>query len=74
MFSCEVKIRNDHPLVWDMNLLKQMRVDGSKSPLARKIIKNADVFCEAKPVAVTEKNKLTFEPDIHYFCSIGPYW
>ena len=74
IFSCEAKIWIDHPLVWDMNLLEQMRVDGLKSPLARQLIKTADVFCEAKPVAVTEKNERTFEPDMHYFCSTGPYW
>lgn len=73
-FSCDAKVRNDRPLVWDMSRLEQMRADGGASKEARKILKVADWLCEAQPVTVTDKKKLTFEPNKHYFCCIGPYW
>lgn len=73
-FSCEAKVRNDRPLVWDMSELEAMRTDGSTSKTARKILKVADSLCMEQPVAVTDKEKLTFEPEKHYFCSMGPYW
>ena len=74
MFSCEAKVHNDMPLVWDMSGLEQMRVDKGASMVTRRIIKTAGELCKKHPVAVTDKKKLTFEPDKHYFCCIGPYW
>ena len=72
--SCESKVKNTQPLVWDMNQLELMRSEGGKNKASKKILLTADGYCEAQPVAVTDKKKLTFEPDKHYFCCIGPYW
>lgn len=74
MISCETIPHNDIPLVWDMSSLEQMRVDRGASMVTKRILKTANELCEKQPVAVTDKKKLTFEPDRHYFCCIGPYW
>ena len=74
ILPCQAKVKNDKPLVWDMNQLDRMRSNVAKSNAAKNILKTADSLCGTHPVAVTDKKKLTFEPDKHYFCSLGRYW
>ena len=74
MFTCESKVRNNRPLVWDMAQIEQLKKEGGKGDAVRTILKDADGIRLAKPVAVTDKQRTSFEPDKHYFCSIGPYW
>lgn len=72
--SCESKVKNTQPLIWNMNQLELLRSEGEENKAAKRILLTADGYCEKQPVAVTDKKKLTFEPDKHYFCCIGPYW
>ena len=74
ILSCEAKVRNDSPLVWDMYSLDLMKNGGIKGGEMKKVLREANYFCGITPVAVTDKKALTFEPDKHYFCCIGPYW
>lgn len=74
LLPCQARVKNDRPLVWDMTQLDKMRMNLGKSNAAKNILKTADSLCGMQPVAVTDKKKLTFEPDKHYFCSLGRYW
>lgn len=74
LLPCQARVKNDRPLVWDMSQLDKMRKEDGTSKSAKKILAEADELCGQAPLAVTDKKKLTFEPDKHYFCSIGRYW
>ena len=74
LLPCQARVKNDRPLVWDMSQLDKMRKEGGTSKAAKKILAEADELCGQAPLAVTDKKKLTFEPEKHYFCSIGRYW
>lgn len=63
---------NNKPLVWNLNELKELRNNPHQEEAAS-IISAADEYCAAKPYMVIDKQK-TFAPNIHYYCSIGPYW
>ena len=58
------------PLIWDMGELEQLKLRRNDR---RDIIRKADEFCIKEPITVINKQK-TFAPDLHYYCSIGPYW
>lgn len=73
-FACNARVKNNRPLIWDMSQVTLLREYGEKNNDVRKIIASADRCCVIRPVSVTDKNKLTFEPDKHYFCNIGQYW
>lgn len=62
------------PLVWEMSELSQMRKDRKIDTRVLSLLSAADGYCEDNPVAIVDKTKLTFEPNIHYYCSVGPYW
>ena len=76
LFSClaEAKVKNRKPLVWDMQRLAELKEDMAVSKDTKKILERADEYSGLKPITLVDNKKLTFEPDIHYYCSIGPYW
>ena len=53
--------------------LSIMKSDTTKSFFYGKLKQEADSYCLQKPIVVTDKQK-TFAPDLHYYCSVGPYW
>lgn len=73
-FSCKTNCSNfiNKPLIWNMDNLDSIKKD-SDNKLLNKIIVKSDAYCLLSPVVVTDKKK-TFAPDLHYYCSIGPYW
>jgi hypothetical protein len=68
VLQVEALLNKRQPLIWDIQSIKRLS-DTEK----QKIIEEADAFCEEDPVIITNKN-ISFEPNKHYFCSIGPYW
>lgn len=60
------------PLVWDMTLLERLK-NNPESGSSKAIIKAANEYLKQDVLVVTNK-ALTFEPNLHYYCSIGPYW
>ena len=70
----EAKDKDDRPLTWDMTELLQLKKDIGQSKSALSIIQTADRYCRKKSVAVTDNKKVTFEPNMHYYCSVRSYW
>lgn len=68
------KVTGKKPLVWDMSVLQQMKKDYTTNSEVREIINKANHYCDISPIVVVADKKITFAPDNHYFCSIGPYW
>lgn len=68
--ACEPPIR---PLVWDMDVLVNQKDVNMKDKSVRRLLKQANDYCDSIPISVTEK-KRSFAPDPHYYCSIGRYW
>lgn len=65
------KVKNNKPLVWDMESLQLMKDDISGSEEAQIIIKAADRYCEREPAVVNYQNTIT--PNKHYYFSSSPY-
>lgn len=65
-----IEAQKQIPLIWDTQRLEQTEKNHTN---AKRIIDNADTYCNIREVVVTEKEK-TFAPNNHYYCSIGPYW
>ncbi len=70
----EVNARDKRPLVWDYDELLSLKNDYLNNKKARTIINTAIVYSKKKPISVIDNKKLTFEPNVNYYCSIGPYW
>jgi hypothetical protein len=70
----KAKDKDDRPLTWDMTELLQLKKDIGQSKSALSIIQTADRYCRKKSVAVTDNKKVTFEPNMHYYCSVRSYW
>jgi len=56
-----------------MELLEQMKVDSNFQKEVEKILNAADRYCNESPVTIAD-NPQVFEPNKHYYCSVGPYW
>lgn len=69
-FSIQVNAQNKEPLIWDMNSLNQIKYDENSF---KEVIAIAEQYCSETPVTVTD-NQLLFEPNKHYYCSVGQYW
>lgn len=67
-------MRNNRPLIWNVEKLEQMKQDLMNDKEARAITAVADRYCKKAPVVVVDKGKRTFEPNVHYYCSVGQYW
>lgn len=74
MLSCEAKVKNNKPLIWNVDALEEMKLNLINDKDAKAIISLADRYCEKTPVVVIDKGKSTFEPNVHYYCSVGQYW
>ncbi len=61
------------PLVWDMTELNLMKTNYANDKTVKTIVKSANKYCFEDPIVVTDA-VLTFAPDNHYYCSVGPYW
>jgi len=61
------------PMLWNVDNIDRIKVDPRCKKTLKKIIKISDVYCESKPIVVTDKIK-SFVEDTHYYCSIGGYW
>lgn len=75
VLSCQVeaKVKNDRPLVWDIDYLEKIKKDDSFKEEFNRTIKEADTECNKAAITVTKKKK-TFAPNNHYYCSMGTYW
>lgn len=60
------------PLVWDMKHLERLK-NNPESSSSKTIIYAANEYLNKDVLEITNKS-LTFEPNPHYYCSIGPYW
>ena len=58
------------PLIWDMSDLEKLKLQQNDRS---EIIRKADDFCRKEPLTVVSKQK-TFAPNLHFYCSVGPYW
>lgn len=74
MLSCEARVRNNSPFIWNIDVLEQMKLDLTNNKEAIAIITVADRYCEKTPVVVVDKGECVFEPNVHYYCSVGQYW
>lgn len=70
--ACTSEARDTKPLIWDLNKLEQMR-ENLTTDEVRVIIGDADRYCMQAPVVITD-NKMLFQPNNHYYCSVGQYW
>ena len=59
------------PLIWDNAEISILMDPESKQRTS--LINKADDCYEDSPIVITDKTK-SFAPDMHYYCSIGPYW
>lgn len=72
-FSIRRPVNNKKPLVWNLQDIKELRVNYGFDETAQSVLTIADQYCNDSPLSVTVKQK-TFAPNIHYYCSVGPYW
>jgi len=72
-FDVEAKDRNRKPLVWDINSLMQIKTAAIHPKQFEEIVAKANDICRGELAVITSKT-VTFAPDYHYYCSIGPYW
>ena len=72
-YQVESQVKNNKPLVWDMDYLEKIKKNNSLKVEFNRIIKEADSECNKMAITVTKKKK-TFAPDNHYYCSVGTYW
>lgn len=61
------------PLIWDLDNLEQMKRELPNSLEAKIILGEADMYCTLTPLDVVHDKVLTYPPDTHYYCSMGPY-
>lgn len=61
------------PLIWDIREIKTIKEESNNNEIYKKIIAEAIRESVKKPLSIAPK-RITFEPDIHTYCSIGPYW
>ena len=61
------------PLIWNVGRLDSVRKNPEGYRFVRTLLKECDIICKEKPIAITDKQK-TFAPNPHYYCSIGTYW
>lgn len=59
------------PLIWSEAEINSLL--DSESKQYQNLINEANDYCAAPPIVVTDKIK-SFAPDKHYYTSIGPYW
>jgi len=72
--SCkESEAKKKKPLIWDIEKLAQMKKDSIFKREVENIIVAANRYCSEPPVSVTDNARL-FEPNCHYYCSLGQYW
>lgn len=61
------------PLIWDMELLDELKTDSANQKSRQEILTKAEKYCKLDPVVITTKEK-TFAPNTHLYCSVGIYW
>ncbi len=73
-YSCS-SARISSPILWNKENLKILKTEAGyiDNPSIKNLISSCDKYIEEPPIAVTDKT-VSFAPDLHYYCSVGPYW
>lgn len=72
--ACSIT-RYPQTMIWDKKNLKSFKTDGlyNEGLTIQEIMKTCDLIIKEAPVTVMNKEN-SFAPDMHYYCSVGPYW
>ena len=72
--ACSIT-RYPQTMIWDKKNLKSFKTNGlyNEGLTIQEIMKTCDLIIKEAPVTVMNKEN-SFAPDMHYYCSVGPYW
>ena len=73
LFPIQLIAKHSRPLIWDMVGLEQMKKEIANNNEVKDIITAENKYCDSKPIVIINERVLSFAPNNHYYCSLGPY-